>query len=128
MDVATSVERVLSDHEIPGSNPAHCPCPSAWSIYPQLLLSTQVYKWGPVGGESLYVNDLLEPTERLEGILPREWRWCTQCVLVCIVSYDRGNNKIVKRIDQLLIGNALYKYQLLLLLLLLLLLWEWWCW
>ena len=45
--VATSVERALSDHEIPGSNPAHCLCPSAWTIYPQLLLSTQVYKWVP---------------------------------------------------------------------------------
>ena len=72
-------------------DPGFEPCPRHLSfsktIYPLLLLSTQVYKWGPVGGDSHFVNDLLEPTERLEGILPREWRWCTQCVhgLHCIL-------------------------------------------
>ena len=61
-----------------------------------------------ITGTCLYVNDLLEPTERLEGILPREWRWCTQCALVCIVSYDRGNNTIVKRLGMIINHDKRY--------------------
>ena len=65
-----------------------------------LLLSTQVLKWVPGRmWPSLLVKQFLSVKSRLAGMLPREWRLCTQCVQASTESNDRGNSISVKRLE-----------------------------
>ena len=52
------------------------------------------------------------PMSRLGGLLPRELKSCTHFALACIVSYDRANEIIVKRLSSDIRRNITRKYKL----------------
>ena len=62
-----------------------------------LLLSTQVYKWGPGRRWQIIVFEFASAViggYTRQGMLPGEWKLCTVSVALKSIQYDRGNKTL----------------------------------